>query len=113
MGIRKINVATPDPLSVISFAGLDQPRRLGIVNDKQIFGKLHALAVLLVVGQENVAGFLGQHIVAAVQRIVECLGDLEEIIAASDDVPLRPYFKLIQQRNEAVQHLSYAAAERR
>ena len=64
-------------------------RRLRIVDHNEVLVKLHALAVLLVVHQENVASVLRQVVLAALQRIVKCLGDFEEVVSSGDHIPMR------------------------
>src|SRR5438874_9397892 len=105
MRIGKIDVAAPNPLPAITLFGTDEPRRLRIVDDEQVFDELHTLAVLLVVHQEDIEDLFRGVVIAAVQRIVEALSDLEEIVAAGDDLPLGLDFELLHQRNEPVQYL--------
>ena len=86
------------------------PNRLRIVDHEQVFGKLHALAVLLAISHKDVLDLLRQVVVAAVQRVVEAFCDLKKIIAAGDHVPARGNFQLIHQRNQAVQDFCHASA---
>ena len=64
------------------------------MNNDHVFPKLHARAILLVVHQKDFLGGLGQLVAGAVQRVVECLRDLEEVVAAGDDVPVGGYAQL-------------------
>src|SRR5437899_7519051 len=80
------------------------------MDHEQVFGKLHALAVLLVVRHKDVFDLLGQVEVAAVERVVKALGDLIKIIAAGDHVPAGRDFQLIHQGNQPVQDFGNASA---
>ena len=110
MRIGEIYVAAPDPAAALLRFGADQAGGLRIMDHEQVFSKLHALAVLLIVRHEDVSDLLGQVVVAAVQRVMEALGDLIEVIAAGDDVPARGNFQLIHERDQAVENFSHAAA---
>ena len=88
MRIREIDVAAPYPLPAIALLGADERGRLRVMDDEQVFDELHALAVLLVVHQEDVKDLFRGVIVTAVQRVVEALGDFEEIVAAGNYLPL-------------------------
>ncbi len=82
------------------------------MNHDHIFEKLHAPAVLLVVHQENVAGLLRKFVVAALKRIVEGFGNLKEIIASGDDLPVSRHFDFVEKRNELIEHLRDSPADR-
>src|SRR5256885_7128047 len=100
MRIRQVDVAAPDPFAAIAFLGANEPSGLRIVDDEEVFDELHALSVLLVVHQEDVKDLLGRVIVASVQRVVESLGDFEEIVAAGNNLPLSLDFELLHERYE-------------
>src|SRR6266404_7787420 len=82
------------------------------MNNKEVFRKLHPLAVLLVVSHENVFDLLGQIKFAAMQRVVKAFGDFIEVIAASDDVPTRGNFQFAHERNKTIQDFRHSAAYR-
>ena len=82
------------------------------MDNEQILHKLHALAVLLVVHQEDIEDLLGDVVIAAMQRIVESFGDFVEIVAASNDLPFGHHFQLVEQRDEPVKDFRHAAAHR-
>src|SRR5438105_15868447 len=111
MWIRKIDVAAPNPL-LIALAGADQAGWLGIVDDDDIFVEGHAQPVLLIVGVKNLKHVFRQVVLAAVQGVVKTLGDLKEIIAAGDDLPLGFYLHLIHQGDKPVEDLSHPSTYR-
>src|SRR5580704_6533928 len=82
------------------------------MNYDHIFGKLHPLSVLLVVHQKDVASLRRKFVIAALKRIVESLGHLEEAVTAGDNLPASIYLDLIQQRNQLVEHLGDSATHR-
>src|SRR6185437_12286934 len=53
---------------------------------------------------------LGQVVVAAVQRIMESFGHLEEIVPARDDLPPGGDIQFVHQRDQAVEYLCHSAA---
>ena len=84
------------PLLRFLLARPNQRRRLRIMNHEKIFRKLNALAILLVMHQKNIASLLRQVVLAALQRIMEGLSHLEEVIPSGDDIPVRIYLHFIQ-----------------
>src|SRR5882672_12270224 len=80
---------------------------------EKVLSKLHALAILLVIGHKDVLHLLGQVVIAAMQGVVEAFGYFKKIVAARDHVPSSGNFQLRQQRNQSVQHLGHSAAQRR
>lgn len=91
---------------------MNQRRRLRVVDHHNVLAKLHALAILFVVHQENFLRGLGQLIRRAVQRVVKCLGDFEKIITAGDHIPVGGHIQFRQKRDKTIQHLRYTAADR-
>jgi hypothetical protein len=83
---------------------------LRVMNHDDIFGKLDALAILLVVHQKNVASVLREFVIAALKRIVERFRDLEEVAPSRDDVPVGRYFQFIEQGNQSIEHLGDSSA---
>ena len=57
------------------------------------FLEVQPLAILLVVRKEYFLSSLGQVIAAAMQCIVKGLRNLEEVVAASDHIPVRLHFQ--------------------
>ena len=86
--IGEIDVASPDPTGIGLRPGTNQSCRLWIVNYDQFLAELHAFAILFVVHQKDVAGRLGQLVRCSMQCVVKSLGDLEEVVAAGDDIPV-------------------------
>src|SRR5258708_26230791 len=74
--------------------------------------KRDALPVLFVVGQEYLLGRSRQLIFAAVQRVMEGLSDLEEIVPSRNYIPVGGNFEFSKQRNETIQHLSHSSTSR-
>ena len=82
------------------------------MDNDQVFLEVKALAILLVVPQENFFRSLGQGIPGTVERIVEGLGNFEEIAATRDNVPFGADVEFRKQGHYAVQHLSNAPTDR-
>ena len=78
------------------------------MNDEEVFHKIHALAVLLIIRIKDVLDLRRQVELAAVQRVMESLGDFVKVIAAGDHVPACGNFQLIHERNQAIQNFRHA-----
>jgi len=102
-------MATPYPALRRFLPVANECRRLRIVNHDKVFGELDALAILLVMHQKDIASLLREVVLAALERIVEGLGHLEEIISSGDDVPVCINFQFFQQRNQLVEHFGDTA----
>jgi hypothetical protein len=63
--IREVDVAAPYPASPVAFRPYERGR-LRIMDDEQVLHKLHALAVLLVIPEENIEDLFAHQVFAAV-----------------------------------------------
>jgi hypothetical protein len=74
------------------------------MNHNHVFGKVHPLLIFLVAPQKSVPRGLCQFVIAALERIMEGFGNLEEIISPRDDFPAGLDLEFIQQRHQLVEH---------
>ncbi len=103
-----VNMATPYPFVTSVFIPEYQRNGLGIMNHDEIFIKSHRIVVHLIVGQVGLEHLLLKRLFFALQRIVEGLCDVEEIVSPLDHLPSRLDTQFIEQRHNTVQHLSDA-----
>ena len=85
---------------------------LRVVDDNHILVKRHPRPVLLIGQEEDLLRLLGEVILGAMQGVMECLSDLEEIVAAGDDVPARIHFQFAHERDQPVEDLGDTPADR-
>ena len=83
------------------------------MDDDYVFIKLHTLAILLVVVEENFLCLASEMVFAAMQGVMKSLGYFKEIVAAGNYVPMGDDAQFDDQRNEAIEHFSDAAAHGR
>ena len=105
-------MATPYPAPVVAPL-LDEARGLGIVHDDHVARDRDRLEILggrLAVGLEH---RLGDCFRAAVQRVVEGLGDLEERRLALDDVPARLDAEFAEERHHPIEQFGHTAPNQR
>src|SRR5271154_347270 len=81
------------------------------MNDHDIFVKSHSRAILFVMSNEDLLRFRSQDVLPSVQRVVHGFGDLKEVVAAGDHVPMGANLQLIQQRYQAVQDLGNSSTD--
>src|SRR5512142_2538608 len=81
------------------------------MDDHHIFVELHPLPVLFVVEEEDLARCFRQRVLAAMESIMECLGDLEKIIATRDYLPLCRDLQFVHEWDQPVQHLRDTATD--
>ena len=108
--MRKINVAAPHPMICARLARFDERRRLRIVDHHEFRIQRQPLAILLVVGQENIKVFLAGMVRRSMQRVVKCLGYLKKILASAHDLPFNIQVQLFRQRHQASENFRYATA---
>ncbi len=89
VGVRKINVAAPDPVIFAFRAILDEAKRLGIVDDHKFGIEGKAMEIALLVFAENFEVARLRMIGRAMEGVVEGLGDREEVFATSDNIPAK------------------------
>src|SRR6202795_1293036 len=104
-------MAAPYPASRRVLTRANEGGGLRIMNDDHILGKLHALPILFVVGQEYLLGRSRQMVFGTVQGIVESLGHLEKIVPSCNDIPVGGNFEFAQQGNETIQHFGHSATD--
>jgi hypothetical protein len=93
--------------------GVRQQRgRLWVVDDDHIPITLEALGVHRVVGLEHLPLLVRDRLLIALERVVHQLGDVEELLAAKDHMPVRVQADVAHQRDDRVEDLGDAAAER-
>ena len=111
--MRKIDVAAPGPVICSRFAGINQSRRLRVVDHHEFGVERKSCAVPFVVREKNLEIPRARTIRRAVQRVVKRLGHFKEILAAGHDVPFDVEFQFFRQRHQAVENLRHAAADGR
>ena len=87
--------------------------RLRVVDDDHVPVAVQALGVHRVVGVEHLPLLVGDRLLVALERVVHQLGDVEELLAAEDHVPVGVEADVAHQRHQRVEDLRDAAAERR
>ena len=91
---------------------VDQPDRLGVVDDHDVELALERVGVQLRVAAEDLLLLLGERGLVALEPVVDRLRDVEELVLAVDDPPLGVEARVLHERDERVQDLGHAAAER-
>ena len=89
-----------------------QAGRLRVVDDDHVPVVVEALRVHRVVGLEHLPLLVGDRLRVALQGVVHQLGDVEELLAAEDHLPVGVEADVAHQRHERVEDLRDAAAER-
>ena len=110
---REVDVAAPDPGRARVREPVDHRRGLRIVDADEVVVVLELLCVQLVVALEDLLLVGGQADLGALERVVDRLRDVEELIRALDDPPLDVEPGVAHQRNQRVVDLGDAAAEGR
>jgi hypothetical protein len=110
---REIDVAAPDPVPAAGTRVLDHAGGLRIVGDHVVEGIGQSLGVPDVVAAEDVLLFAGERARRALERVVNRLCDVEELVLAVDHAPLGLEAGVAHQRNERVEDLCHAAPEGR
>ena len=106
-------MAAPDPVPAALTRVLDHPGRLRVVDDHEVELALERLRVHAVVAAEDLLLLLGKPGLGALERVVDRLRDVEELILAVDDAPLGVEPGVAHERDERVEDLGHAAAEGR
>jgi hypothetical protein len=82
------------------------------MNEQDVGIEIHRREVELGGLAEHLAVVRRELFVLAVQRVVDALGDGEEILAAFDDVPADLHAELGAQRHHAIENFRHPAADR-
>ena len=91
---------------------VDQPDRLRIVDDHEVVVVREVARVQLLVASEDLLVRLAQPVRVALDRVVNRLRDVEEVLGSADDPPLDLEARVLHQRHERVVDLRDTAAER-
>jgi len=106
-------VAPPDPVAAARPAVVEDRRGLRVVDDHEVPGAVERLRVRAVVAAEDLLLLLGQRDVRALERVVDRLRHVEELVLAVDHLPLGLEPRVAHERDERVEDLGDAAAEGR
>ena len=112
VGLGEVDVAAPDPVAALLLGAAAQPDRLRVVDDDRVPLALQALGVDLVDFVEELPLLVAERLLGALQRVVEELGRVEELLLAEDHVPVGVEADVAHQRHDRVEDLRDAAAER-
>lgn len=106
-------MASPNPVSPMIAARLDEGDWLGVVDNRELPLHLQASEVLLVVSQKDLKA-LWRHIIGTpVKSVVEGFCHLEEIVASGDDVPPDGQTQLLENWHQSGQDFRHASAHGR
>ena len=111
-GRRDVDVAAPDPAGRLLGHEREQRGGLRVVHDADVPAARELARVHLVVLRPGRPLLLGEVLRVALQRVVHQLGRVEELLAAVDHLPLDLEPDVAHQRDERVEDLRDAAAER-
>ena len=92
---------------------VDHPDGLRVVDDDEVVVVLELLRIQLLVAPEDLALLLVEPLRISLERVVDRLRDVVELLRAADDPPLDLEPGVLHQRDERVVDLRDAAAERR
>ena len=110
---REVDVPAPHPFCGAALEVVDHPHRLRVVHDHEVVVvRVELLRVQGLVGDEDPFLLLGQPLRVPLQRVVDRLRDVEELVGAADDPPLCLESGALHQRDQRVVDLRDAAAER-
>src|SRR5258706_14417681 len=105
-------MTTPDPMRRTWASGFHEGSRLRIMDQNEIGVECDVPEVLFCVRHEDIKSFWRKIIGGAVQGIVKCFGNLEEIIAARHYIPMACDADLVEQRDQPVENLGDSSANR-
>ena len=109
---REVDVAAPDPVRARRREPVDHRARLRVVDDHEVVLVDELLRVQLVVAPVDRLSLVVQALRVALERVVNRLRDVEELVRAADDQPVRLEARALHQRHERVVDLRDAATER-
>ena len=109
--LGEVDVAAPDPVAALLRGAAAQADRLRVVDDDRVPLALQALGVDRVDLVEDLPLLVAQRLLGALQRVVEELGRVEELLLAEDHVPVGVDADVAHQRHDRVEDLRDAAAE--
>ena len=86
---REVDVAAPDPVRARRREVVDHRRRLRVVDDHEVvLVRSNSCGVQLVVAPEDLLLLVVEAVRVALERVVDRLRDVEELVRAADDPPL-------------------------
>src|SRR3954471_7084997 len=109
---REVDVAPPDPARLRLGEVVDQANRLRIVDDHEVVVVREVARVQLLVASEDLLVRVAQAMRVALDRVVNRLRDVEEVLGSANDPPLDLEAGVLHQRHERVVDLCDTAAER-
>ena len=109
----QVDVAAPDPASVRARKVVADGRRLRVVDDDEVVFAFDPRGVELVVSPKDLLLLLAQALRIPLERVVDRLRHVEELVLAVNDPPLRVEAGVAHKRDQRVVDLGDAAAERR
>ena len=98
-------------LRLLSLRAAPQADRLRVVDDDRVPLALQPVGVDRVDLVEDLPLLVAERLVGALQRVVEELGRVEELLLAEDHVPVGVEADVAHQRHDRVEDLRDAAAE--
>ena len=111
VGRREVDVAAPDPALALGEGAAAQADRLRVVDDHRVPLAFQAVGVELVDLVEQLPLLVAQGLLGSLQRVVEELGRVEELLLAEDHVPVRVEPDVAHQRHDRVEDLRDTAPE--
>jgi hypothetical protein len=111
VGLGEVDVAAPDPVLGVIGRVVPHPDRLRVVDDDHVPLAVEAVRVHLVVVVEQLPLVGSERVRVALQRVVEELGRVEELLSAHDHLPVGVQPDVPHQRDDRVKDLRNAAPE--
>jgi hypothetical protein len=108
---REVDVAAPDPgPRPLRHVVVDR-EWLRVVDDRDVPVAVELARVHLVVALKHLPLLGAERVGVSLERVVEPLGDVVELLAAEHHLPLGLDPDILHQRDQGVEDLRYAAAE--
>src|SRR5829696_8740268 len=112
VGRREVDVATPHPRRRLLRHVRTNRGRLWVVDDDHVPAALDLLGVHLVVALVDRPFLLAQRVRVPLQRVVQPLGRVVELLASEQHLPVGGDPDVVHERDQRVEDLGDAAAER-
>ena len=106
-------MAAPDPVRARILEVVDHPGRLRVVDDHEVVVIFELARVQLLIAPEDLPLLLGQPLRISLERVVDRLRDIPELLGPMDDPPLGLEPGVLHQRDQRVVDLRDATAESR
>src|SRR5438093_1406349 len=85
---REVDVAAPDPVRARILEVVDHPGRLRVVDDHEVVVLFELARVQLLVAPEDLPLLFGQTLWVSLERVMDRLRDIPELLGPMDDPPL-------------------------